>query len=111
MANSILVVYEPLEEVLYNRNYWKEYIDFYEKYWDGPSSFQSVWFGNEYDYFRDGLSNHLGLDKDLIEDCFFIKEKDEKYYISPLTTNANPYVLGSENYIPTELYTYRREFS
>ena len=104
MANSVLVVYEPLDEVVYKKNYWKQYIDFYEKYWDGPSSFQSVWFGNEYDDFRKGLSNHLGLDNDSIEDCFFMKDKDEKYYISPLSTVGNPYVFSSENYIPTEWF-------
>lgn len=104
MANSILVVYEPLDQILYKKNYWKEYINFYEKYWDGPSSFQSVWFGNEYDDFRNALSNHLGLDKEIIEDCFFIKDKNEQYYISPLSAVANPYVFSSENFIPTEWF-------
>ena len=104
MPNSVLVVYEPLDEVVYKQNYWKAYIEFYEKYWDGPSSFQSVWFGNEYDDFRVGLSKHLGLDNNSIVDCFFIKNKDEKYYISPLTTDSNPYVYSSENYIPTEWF-------
>ena len=42
MANSVLVVYEPLEEVIEKKDYWKKYIDFYLKYWDSPSSFQSV---------------------------------------------------------------------
>ncbi|MHA1942160.1 MAG: hypothetical protein ACW97P_10610 [Candidatus Hodarchaeales archaeon] len=103
MANSVLVVYEPLEEVIEKKTYWKSYIGFYEKYWDGPSSFQSVWFGKEYDDFRDALSVHLGMDKEFVEDCFFIKDKDEKYYISPLTENA-PYVFSSENYIPPEWF-------
>jgi hypothetical protein len=104
MAHSVLVIYEPLEEIIENKNYWKEYIEFYEKYWDGPSSFQSIWFGREYDDFRDGLSNHLVLDKEFIEDCFFMKDKDERYYISPLTAKSNPYVFSSENYIPPEWF-------
>ncbi|NIP39167.1 MAG: hypothetical protein GWO07_13640 [Candidatus Dadabacteria bacterium] len=104
MANSVLVVYEPLNEVIEKKDYWKKYIDFYEKYWDGPSSFQSVWFGKEFDDFRDALSDHLGMDKEFIEDCFFIKDQDEKYYISPLSENANPYVFSSENYIPPEWF-------
>lgn len=104
MANSVLVVYEPLDEIIDKKDYWKSYIEFYEKYWDGPSSFQSVWFGKEYDDFRDGLSDHLGMDKQFIEDCFFIKDKEEKFYISPLTESANPYVFSSENYIPPEWF-------
>lgn len=104
MANSVLVVYEPLDELIEKKDYWKKYIDFYEKYWDGPSSFQSVWFGKEFDDFRDALSDHMGMDKEFIEDCFFIKDKDDNYYISPLSENANPYVFSSENYIPPEWF-------
>ncbi|NIT14439.1 MAG: hypothetical protein GTN99_09425, partial [Candidatus Dadabacteria bacterium] len=104
MANSVLVVYEPLEEVIEKKDYWKKYIDFYLKYWDGPSSFQSVWFGKEFDDFRDALSDHLGIDKEFIEDCFFIKDSEENIFISPLSDNANPYVFSSENYIPPEWF-------
>ena len=104
MANSVLVIYEPLEELVENKDYWVKYTDFYTKYWDSPSSFQSVWFGKEFEDFRDAMSGHLGIDKEFIEDCFFIKDKDEKLYISPLSERANPYVFSSENYIPPEWF-------
>lgn len=104
MANSVLVAYEPLEEIADNREYWKKYVDFYTKYWDSPSSFQSVWFGKEFDDFRDALSDHLGMDKSFIEDCFFIKDADSKIYISPLSENAAPYVFSTENHIPPEWF-------
>ena len=44
------------------------------------------------------------MDKEFIEDCFFIKDKDDNIFISPLSETANPYVFSCENYIPPEWF-------
>ncbi|HEX9830155.1 MAG TPA: hypothetical protein VGA94_00575 [Thermodesulfobacteriota bacterium] len=100
MALSSLIIYEPLDTLSENRDYWREYVFFYEQYWGGPTSPYGVWFGTEYNNFRNALSKHLEIDEEDIVDCFFMKDKDGKHYISPFTTGINPYILHSENYIP-----------
>ncbi len=104
MAQSLLVVYEPFDSFVEKKGYWNNYITFYEKYWGGPTSPYGVWFGREYEVFREALSNYLGIDDQEIEDCFFMKDKDGRYYISPLTPQINPYLLYSENYIPLDWF-------
>ncbi len=103
MAQSLLIVYEPLDLFVEKKSYWDDYVTFYEKYWGGPTSPFGVWFGQEYDTFRKALSEHLGIDEGEIEDCFFLKDK-EGYYITPLGSKAKSYILSSENYIPLEWF-------
>jgi hypothetical protein len=100
MALSSLIVYEPLDTLSENRDYWSEYVSFYEQYWGGPTSPYGVWFGTEYNNFRNYLSKHLEIDEEDIVDCFFMKGKDGKHYISPFNSGMNSYILHSENYIP-----------
>jgi hypothetical protein len=100
MATSMLIVYEPLDRFGKKRNYWNNYITFYEQYWGGPTSPYGVWFGKEYEVFRDALSKYLGVDEEKIEDCLFMKDDEGKYYISLRSSITNIYILHSENYIP-----------
>lgn len=104
MAKSVLIVYEPLDTFKENRAYWSSYVDFYENYWGGPSTPHSVSFGSDYKNFRQSLSRHLGIGQENIEDCFFIKDEGGRYYICPFGSQVNPYILSSENYIPTEWF-------
>lgn len=99
MAKSVLIVYEPVSEIKERKNYWQNYISFYEQYWDGPSTPKSPWFGREYDDFKDSISKHLDLDIDEVEDCFFLKDENDKYYISPLNPK-NFNILVCEDVIP-----------
>ncbi len=77
-------------------------MDFYEKYWGGPTSPLGVWFGNEYNQFREALSRHLGIDPTYIKDCFFMKDDKGNYYIAPHKGSRNVY--SSENLIPMEWF-------
>ena len=81
MAISSLLIYEPIDSFRDKAYYWKEYAKFYEQYWGGPTSPLGVWFGNEYEAFRESLSKHLGMDKEEIEDCYFMKDKEGEYYV------------------------------
>lgn len=98
MATSTLIIYQPLSELGGIKDYWLEYARFYEKYWGGPTSPLGVWFGNEYEAFRDALSAELEMDEEHIEDCFFMKDGEGAYYIAPF--GKSPNLLYSENYIP-----------
>jgi hypothetical protein len=100
MATSSLIVYQPLDTFREKREYWNNYVIFYENYWGGPTSPYGVWFGKEYENFRDALSKHLEIDEEDIEDCFFMKDKEGRYYISPFSSETDSYILYSENYIP-----------
>ena len=80
----------------------EEYIGFYEKYRDGTATPQSSWHGREYEDFRSSLSSELGLDETEIEDCFFIKDDEGKYYLAPVSTDVNLNILSTENYVPFE---------
>ena len=62
MAQSVLMVYEDINS-LTESEYWTKYINFYERYWDGPATPQSSWWGQEYENFRESLSEHLGIEK------------------------------------------------
>lgn len=104
MALSVLMVYEPLTSTRDRENYWRSYISFYEKYWDGPATPQSSWYGRDYDDFRDALSKELGLDKNSIEDCFFIKDENGGYYIVPVGSKVNMNIFSAENCIPLEWF-------
>jgi hypothetical protein len=99
MAKSIMLVYEPLSVTKGDRAYWESYISFYEKFWDHPSSPKSIWYGTEYEEFKTALSRFLDVEIDKIENCFFFKDNDGQYYLSPLgSEHLNALVI--ENAIP-----------
>jgi hypothetical protein len=100
MAKSTLVLYEPLGVHTDKSYYWNEYVQFYERYWGGPTSPFGVWFGNEYESFVKALSESLGMAQDEIEHCFFTKDEEGRYYVAPFKSKAN--LFFCENYIPVE---------
>lgn len=102
MAISSILIYEPIDSFRDKANYWKEYAEFYEKYWGGPTSPLGIWFGNEYEAFRNSLSQHLGMDKEEVEDCYFMKDSDNNYYVAPLYSKSNS--AHSENIIPLDWF-------
>jgi len=104
MAQAVLMVYEDLNSIKENGIYWKDYVRFYEKYWDAPASPKSSWWGQEYEEFRVSLSTQLGLDKDSIRDCFFTKDKDNNYYICPIGKEVNLNIMACDNFIPLEWF-------
>ncbi len=106
MAQSTLIVYDPLENAPEEeRSYWLRYVEFYEKYWGGPMSPFGVWFGNEYDSFRRAISEHLSIGESALRDCFFIRSNDGILHVCPLGGNAsgrNGNILSCENAVPFE---------
>lgn len=102
MPRSTLVLYEPLTDHTDKSYYWKEYVEFYERYWGGPTSPFGVWFGNEYESFEKALASHIGVNKEELEHCFFTKDEEGRCYIAPLKSKAN--LFFSENYIPLEWF-------
>jgi hypothetical protein len=99
MAKCIMLIYEPLSVIKRGRAYWESYISFYEKFWDHPSSQRSIWYGTEYEEFKTALSRFLHIEIDKIENCFFFKDNDGRYYLSPLgSEDLNALVI--ENAIP-----------
>jgi hypothetical protein len=109
MANSTLILYEPVENFGDRSDYWFSYIDFYEKYWGGPTSPFGVWFGNEYETFRKAISSNLDMLEEEIEDCFFMKDKNGRYYIAPLGSEGRSHILVSDNIIPLHWFVVFRE--
>ena len=104
MAISVLMVYQPIESTKEREGYWRSYVSFYEKYWDGPATPQSSWYGQDYDAFRGSLSKELGLGKDQIQDCFFLQDDDENYYIVPVGSDVNINIFSAEDFIPFEWF-------
>lgn len=104
MAQSVLMVYEDFKSLKDKKNYWKKYIEFYEKYWDSPATPKSSWWGREYQEFRESLSNQLGLEEKHIQDCFFIKDDEGNYYICPIGSEINLNIYSCENFIPFEWF-------
>ncbi len=102
MARSTLIVYEPIDSFRDKGSYWLEYTKFYENYWGGPTSPLGVWFGNEYRAFQQSLASHLGIDEQEIEDCYFMKDAHNDYYVAPASSKAN--ILSSENIIPLDWF-------
>lgn len=109
MAKSTLILYEPVENFADKSDYWFSYIDFYEKYWGGPTSPFGVWFGNEYENFRRAISSNLDLLEEEIEDCFFMKDENGKYYIAPLGQRGRSHIFFSENIIPLQWFVMFQE--
>jgi hypothetical protein len=104
MALSVLMAYEPLEKTGDKYDYWRSYISFYERFKDGPATPNTAWYGSEYDAFRESLSKKLGIAKDLIEDCFFMKDEDGNYFLTPVGSKVNPNIFSAENFIPLEWF-------
>jgi hypothetical protein len=104
MALSVLMAYEPLDKTGERYDYWRSYISFYERFKDGPATPNTAWYGSEYDAFRESLSKELGIEKRLIEDCFFMKDEDGKYFLTPVGQKANPNIFSAENFIPLEWF-------
>ncbi len=104
MAISVLMVYEPVESTREKENYWRSYISFYEKFWDGTATPQSSWYGREYEEFREFLSKELGLKKSEIEDCFFMKDEEGRYYLAPVGAKVNLNIFSAENFVPLEWF-------
>ncbi len=100
MAQSTLLIYEPLGS-LPGAEYWKQYIEFYEKFWDRPASHKSAWWGAEYDEFRKSFANSLNIGTDEIRNCFFTK-KDADYFVCRLGDESGFNIISSENDIPFE---------
>lgn len=100
MVSSMLIVYEPIERFERKRDYWNKYINFFEQYWGGPTSPYGVWFGKEYEDFRRSLSKYLGIVEEEIDDCFFMRDDEGRYYISLINPLTNTFALCSENFIP-----------
>lgn len=104
MALSVLMTYEPLEKTGERYDYWRSYISFYERFKDGPATPNTAWYGSEYDAFRESLSKELGIEKGLIEHCFFMKDEEGRYYVTPVGREANPNIFSAENFIPLEWF-------
>lgn len=96
----MLIVYEPIDRFGRMSEYWKRYVNFYEQYWGGPTSPYGVWFGNEYNDFREKLSNALQVPDEEIQDCLFMKAKDGGCLISPFHSFKNAYILDADNHVP-----------
>jgi hypothetical protein len=109
MAISVLMVYEPLGSVG-EQDYWRSYIRFYEQFRDGPATPQSAWYGREYETFRESFSAETGVAKDAIRDCFFFKDDDGEYYLTPVGPKTNVNLFTAEDFIPLEWFLmYRGE--
>jgi hypothetical protein len=104
MALSVLMAYEPLESTGEKYDYWRSYISFYERFKDGPATPNTAWYGSEYDAFRESLSKELGIEKEMIEDCFFMKDEEGRYFFTPVGSKANPNIFSAENFIPLEWF-------
>ncbi len=101
MAQSALMVYEPLDSMTGRVEYWRKYISFYEKFWDRPASPKSTWWGAEYDEFRKSLADSLDIETGEIKDCFFTK-KEDRYFVCPIRDPSSFNIISSENFIPFE---------
>ena len=44
MPSCCLQIYQRLSHFEEDKNYWKEYTDFYERFWGGPTSPYGLWF-------------------------------------------------------------------
>lgn len=102
MSQCVLMIYEALDNIKDKRGYWKQYIEFYEKYWDGPATLQSSWWGMEYEEFRNSLAENLGIEKEYIENAFFLKNESDEYFLCPIGNKVNMNIIASEDIIPYE---------
>ena len=70
---AALLVYQNLNSIEEDNSYWEKYIKFHELYWDGPNASQNVFYGREYEEYRDSLSKYLEIEPEQIKDCLFTK--------------------------------------
>ena len=101
---SALMVYQNLSNVKEDNQYWDKYIKFHELYWDGPNASQNVFYGNEYEEYRNSLSKYLEIEPDNIKDCLFTKHENGDYYLTPLGIDSDKYIMESENSIPAHWF-------
>lgn len=104
MAQSVMMIYESLDAIKGSKGYWKDYIDHYEKFWDGPPTPQSSWWGLEYEEFRNSLAERLGISKEHIKNAFFMKDEEKNYYVCPVGDSINMNIMASEDIIPYEWF-------
>lgn len=102
MPSSTLIVYEPLRSFEERAEYWQEYVKYYEKYWGGPTSPFGMWFGNEYAAFKESISNHLGIEKEQVDDCLFMKDEKGEVFLAPTNNTLN--IFSSDNVVPLEWF-------
>ena len=63
---AALLVYQNLNSIEEDNSYWEKYIKFHELYWDGPNASQNVFYGREYEEYRDSLSKYLEIAVDAV---------------------------------------------
>ena len=101
---AALLLYHNLENINEDKSYWEKYIKFHELYWDGPASSQGVFYGREYEEYRESLSKYLEREISQIKDCLFTKHDNGKYYVSLLGGDSDKNILEHDNSIPTEWF-------
>lgn len=62
-----------------------------------------IWFGNEYENFREAIAERLSVEKDAVRDCFFIRSEDGLFFC-PLSPGENRNILSCENAVPLEWF-------
>jgi hypothetical protein len=101
---AALLVYQNLNSIEEDNSYWEKYIKFHELYWDGPNASQNVFYGREYEEYRDSLSKYLEIEHDQIKDCLFTKHENGEYYLTPLGVDSDKYIQESDNLIPPQWF-------
>tara|TARA_B100001996_G_scaffold382902_1_gene376212 strand:- start:2137 stop:2934 length:798 start_codon:yes stop_codon:yes gene_type:complete len=101
---AALLVYENLNSIEEDNSYWEKYIKFHELYWDGPNASQNVFYGREYEEYRDSLSTYLEIEQEQIKDCLFTKHENGEYYLTPLGVDSDKYIQESDNLIPPQWF-------
>ena len=101
---AALLVYQNLNSIEEDNSYWEKYIKFHELYWDGPNASQNVFYGREYEEYRDSLSKYLEIEPEQIKDCLFTKHESGEYYLTPLGVDSDKYIQESENLIPPQWF-------
>ena len=101
---AALLVYQNLNSIEEDNSYWEKYIKFHELYWDGPNASQNVFYGREYEEYRDSLSSYLEIEPDQVKDCLFTKHENGEYYLTPLGIDSDKYIKESEDTIPPQWF-------
>jgi len=100
MPSCCLQIYQRLSHFEEDKNYWREYTDFYERFWGGPTSPYGLWFGNEYGTFQSALCEHLSIKESEIKECLFIKEDNENFICPDNKLDKTPFSYLVDNIIP-----------
>jgi len=101
MPSSTLQIYRNLDTFTDDQEYWKNYTDFYERFWGGPTSPYGFWYGSEYEAFQEAVCDYMEIERNQIKECLFIKENSE-YFICPTISKKNepPFAFLVDNIIP-----------